>query len=32
VVALASALLLTVCAMVVVLRRTPALAEPGVPA
>ena len=32
VVALASALLLTVCAMVVVLRRTPALAAPGAPA
>jgi len=32
VVALASALLLTVCAMVVVLRRTPALAAPGSPA
>jgi YNFM family putative membrane transporter len=29
VVALASALLLTVCAMVVVLRRTPALAPPS---
>ena len=29
VVALASGLLLTVCAMVVVLRRTPALAPPG---